>query len=210
METSSCPILLVGVGSGYTYGAQGSSHHTIEDVSIMSSFHNIQSFSPGSDGEMEYSLDQFIINNIPTYLRVGWPSSALRESYSVENLSWVISQKRTNLVISYGSSLGCAYKAISQEPNLNYDLLSVVKFSPLPLDDLIEVIEGYDQVYFFEPNIYQGGISQRIEARLFQIKSKVKFTAITYPKHYYKEAGSKMFLEDLAGQSPSKIRAELE
>lgn len=207
LGTASNSIILIGVGSGYTYGAQGSSHHTLEDVSLMSSFSNINCYAPGSDIEMQYSIEESVISKKPSYIRVGWASTHLKYTYKCGNLNSILrGQENKNLIISYGSSLGCVAKGIENLPkHISCDLFSVLKFSPIDKEKLINVIAAYDKVLFIEPNIYQGSVSQLIEASLFKKKSKVNFLAINYPDEYFKFAGSKSFFEDLVSQSPIKV-----
>jgi hypothetical protein len=61
-------VKLVGVGAGFTYGSMGSSHHAIEDISIMRSIPNMTVFCPGDPFETEeiisFQLSKIILRNI--------------------------------------------------------------------------------------------------------------------------------------------------
>jgi transketolase len=65
------PVVIVAVGAGYAYGAQGYTHHALEDVSVLRSLPNMEICSP-SDSFETRELTKFLANTkIPAYLRLG-------------------------------------------------------------------------------------------------------------------------------------------
>ena len=49
-------VTLIGAGGGFSYGPQGISHNTSEDIAIIRSLPNIKVFNPGSQIEVEQVL----------------------------------------------------------------------------------------------------------------------------------------------------------
>ena len=64
-------VKLVGVGAGFTYGSMGSSHHAIEDISIMRSIPNMTVLCPGDPFETEELIKRSYEKNGPVYIRLG-------------------------------------------------------------------------------------------------------------------------------------------
>ena len=64
-------VKLVGVGGGFSYGNQGISHNTTEDLAIMRSLPNMLVLSPGSRVESEVAIDAMLEHDGPAFIRLG-------------------------------------------------------------------------------------------------------------------------------------------
>jgi transketolase len=65
------PVVVVSVGAGYAYGAQGYTHHALEDIAIMRSLPNIEVIGPADSFETEYATQYLAKNTRPAFLRLG-------------------------------------------------------------------------------------------------------------------------------------------
>jgi transketolase len=65
------PVCVVGVGAGYSYGYQGSTHHALEDISVMRSLPNISVVCPGDPLEAAAAVRAIAEARTPAYLRLG-------------------------------------------------------------------------------------------------------------------------------------------
>lgn len=65
------PVLVVAVGGGLAYGAQGYTHHGIEDLGIMAMLPNIAVACPADPQEAMALLPQLLERRRPAYLRLG-------------------------------------------------------------------------------------------------------------------------------------------
>ena len=64
-------VKIVGVGAGFTYGSLGSSHHALEDISIMRSIPNMTVLCPGDPVEARELIKQSYELMGPVYIRLG-------------------------------------------------------------------------------------------------------------------------------------------
>lgn len=64
-------VKLIGGGGGFSYSAQGISHNTTEDLSIIRSLPNINVFNPGSNIEAELALSSTFNTKGPSFIRLG-------------------------------------------------------------------------------------------------------------------------------------------
>ena len=64
-------VKIVGVGAGFTYGSLGSSHHALEDISLMRSLPNMTVLCPGDPIEARELIKQSCEHTGPVYIRLG-------------------------------------------------------------------------------------------------------------------------------------------
>jgi transketolase len=64
-------VTIVSVGSGFSYGAHGSTHHAIEDLAVMRSLPGIVVVSPGDPTEARLATRDLADRGGPAYLRLG-------------------------------------------------------------------------------------------------------------------------------------------
>ena len=65
------PVTVIAVGGGLAYGAQGYTHHGVEDLGIMSMLPNIAVACPADPHEAMALLPQLLERARPAYLRLG-------------------------------------------------------------------------------------------------------------------------------------------
>jgi transketolase len=65
------PVTVVAVGGGFAYGAQGYTHHGIEDLGIVSMLPNIAVACPADPHEATSLLREMLERRRPAYLRLG-------------------------------------------------------------------------------------------------------------------------------------------
>lgn len=65
------PVVMVGAGGGYTYAQSGVTHHSPDDLALMSTLPNMTVVAPADPDEVTQLLPQICRLNGPAYLRVG-------------------------------------------------------------------------------------------------------------------------------------------
>lgn len=114
------PVILVGTGGGLGYSELGTTHHSLEDVGMLTTLPNLQVLVPSDIFEVDYALNWAVQSNKPTYIRIGKKENQTLHS----NL--IIDQKkefgpfkinrvsnRKFAIISYGSISTEAAKALT-------------------------------------------------------------------------------------------------
>ncbi|MCL4233508.1 MAG: hypothetical protein KJ042_03205 [Deltaproteobacteria bacterium] len=64
------PVLIVGVGAGVTYGAEGPTHYSLHDVAAMSALPGMTVLAPGDPFEVESLMHAIATHDGPAYLRL--------------------------------------------------------------------------------------------------------------------------------------------
>ncbi|MCK4342166.1 MAG: transketolase [Phycisphaerae bacterium] len=65
------PVKVVSVGGGFAYGAQGYTHHGVEDLAVMRALPNMTVVAPGDPVETELATRALLDVPGPCYLRLG-------------------------------------------------------------------------------------------------------------------------------------------
>jgi transketolase len=80
------PVVLVGVSAGVSYGALGSTHHSLHDFGALRGIHNITVVAPADNWETSEALRAALAAGSPVYLRFGKkpvPDLPLRREFSL-------------------------------------------------------------------------------------------------------------------------------
>tara|TARA_S200000501_G_C20866012_1_gene761965 strand:- start:2160 stop:3080 length:921 start_codon:yes stop_codon:yes gene_type:complete len=64
-------VVIVGTGSGLSYGELGPTHHSLEDIAIMRSIPDIRILAPADSQELKSQLLETLSLKGPTYIRIG-------------------------------------------------------------------------------------------------------------------------------------------
>lgn len=64
------PVVIIGVGAGYSYDIMGPSHHCVEDIALMRVLPNIEIWSPPDAAFAARFADYVYVNRRPIYLRL--------------------------------------------------------------------------------------------------------------------------------------------
>ncbi len=65
------PVVIVGVGAGLSYAANGATHHSVEDIGFLRMLPEMTVTCPGDELEMRQLMRQLIRLQGPAYLRIG-------------------------------------------------------------------------------------------------------------------------------------------
>ena len=65
------PVTLVGISAGVSYGALGSTHHSLHDFAALRAINNIMVVAPADNFETQQAIQQAAISKEPIYLRFG-------------------------------------------------------------------------------------------------------------------------------------------
>lgn len=65
------PVIIVGVGGGFSYGELGPTHHSCEDVALLRALPNMTVVCPADAVETRLALRAALKQSRPTYIRIG-------------------------------------------------------------------------------------------------------------------------------------------
>ena len=159
------PVVLVGVGGGVSYPALGGTHHTIEDVAVMSALPNMTVVAPCDPAEVIAAVHQSFVLNGPMYLRLGKAGEPTLTTSALEEFELGKIRKLQDgdevAIVGYGPILKMAFDVISSAPSRakKVAIFSAHTLKPFDDDRMIQILSNYSKVILLEEHVYQGGLS---------------------------------------------------
>jgi transketolase len=161
------PITIVGTGSGLSYSRLGTTHHSLDDISLIKNIPNMRIVLPGDPIEVEKLLPQIIKDPKPTYFRLGKKGEPIINQLSKEiKLSQIniIKKGKNILIFSIGNMLGEAYKIFSilEKKKIESSLVSFIAFDENIRNNVENLFKDFDTIVFLEEHFFEGGITDYI------------------------------------------------
>ncbi|MCE0495980.1 transketolase family protein [Vibrio salinus] len=156
-------VKLFGLNSGASYGPLASTHHSIDDISVVRGFGNIEIYAPATPMQCRQIIDYAIEKEGPVYIRMD--GKALPELFN-DDYTFVpgdidfITEGADIVLIGMGST---TYEVVSAAEQLksrgiSAKVLSIASFRPLDRDKLAEYLSGMSYVITAEEHNVNGGL----------------------------------------------------
>lgn len=138
------PVRLIGIGAGYSYGALGPSHHSLEDAAIMAQLPNMRVVSPATASELAAAHRALAAWDGPIYYRIpreNGPDLPCADFASNQSTISYRAGKDGSLVAS-GPVLPVAIKAAQmlESAGIDVSVISIPILSPFPRDALEKLL----------------------------------------------------------------------
>ncbi|WP_250475773.1 transketolase C-terminal domain-containing protein [Caballeronia sp. GAFFF1] len=161
-------VKMLGLNAGVAYGPLASTHHAIDDLSIMSGFGNVQIFAPCDETEVAQMIDYAASVDGPVYIRLDNAKFPVVHdgSYRFEpGRPDVLIEGSKVAVIALGSVVGEALDAcetLQKEGVVNPTLVNLSSLRPLDQDALASIIERHETIVTVEEHSLHGGIGATV------------------------------------------------
>ncbi|SHF87592.1 transketolase family protein [Dysgonomonas macrotermitis] len=93
MAYSQIPVKILGVSGGVSYGALGSTHHSLHDIAALRTFPGMQVVIPSDVRQTKKLVEQLVDYDHPVYVRVG--RNAVPDVYENDDFEFVIGKANT-------------------------------------------------------------------------------------------------------------------
>jgi transketolase len=204
-------INLIGVGGGFSYGNQGISHNTTEDIAIMRSLPNMSIFSPGDKIEAEAMANIALNHNGPTYSRLGRAGN--KQIYTNDPVfkigkGAVVKEGNDLTIISTGNIIETVIEVAESLEKLGHSvrIISMPCIKPLDKDIILRSAKETKAVFVIEEHSVIGGLgSAAAETILESNYSNIDFKRIGIADEFPDKIGSHQFLRDNYGLSVKDI-----
>ena len=148
-------------------GQDGETHQGIFDVPILKCVYNMRILAPSNYAELKTALHMALK---PRNFAIAMRYPKGREDESIRHIDTMNSDYELfklngdTLLVTYGKLFANVYAAARQT---GCDVLKLNCIWPLN-EEILLAISSYNKVLFYEEGIYQGGISQDIQAKLLE------------------------------------------
>lgn len=184
------PVKLIGISAGVSYGALGTTHHSLHDFAVLRAINNIIIVVPADNFETEQAVRLAAQLNQPIYLRFGKKSMPF---LSGENQTFDIGKGR---IVREGTALTIiangetvypaiqAAKALEKNHALQAKVVSMHTIKPLDTALLDELAAAGKPIITVEEHMVNGGLGEACAAYLFQKGAKNPFHIMGIPDEY--------------------------
>jgi transketolase len=184
------PVNLVGISAGVSYGALGSTHHSLHDYAALRAINNIIIVAPADNWETEKAIESAAALNQPVYLRFGKkPMPPLKETNDdvfAFGKGRVICEGDDVAIIATGEAVYPALEAARKLKLHNIDATVISMHSIKPLDtSLIDsVAKKCKAIVTVEEHSVYGGLGEACASHLLQYGFAKPFKIIGIPDEY--------------------------
>ncbi len=206
------PVVIIGMGAGLIYSTLGSTHHTMEDISIAKSLPNMTVLAPCDPLEMELATKWCATKNKgPVYMRLGKAGEPnltedAEEEFEIGKIRKIVNGSNV-CILSYGTILNKAFdiESFLKSNDINPSIYSCHTIKPLDKLRLNKIFNKYKKIIIIEEQVYNGGLAQEIESHAFRQTYKGKIFSFNIKDEFIHCYGSYEELLDLHDLSTNKI-----
>jgi transketolase len=183
---SDVPAVVVGISAGVSYGALGSTHHSLHDLAALRAIHNITVIVPADNFETREAVRAAVRASHPVYLRFGkapmFDIHAAKPRFEVGQ-AITVRQGTDVAFIATGETVIHALLSAAQSAELGYDcrVLSMHTIKPLDVDAVHQVGRECRAVIAVEEHSVHGGLGEACAAALMQAGMAVPFRIVGLP-----------------------------
>lgn len=185
------PVKLIGISAGVSYGALGSTHHSLHDFAALRAINNLIVAAPADNFETEEAIRQAAALTHPIYLRFGKKNMPLLTTDPGNGFHFgkgrVISRGPDLAFIATGETVQPALEAaaaLRAEHGIEATVISMHTIKPLDTTLLREVAANTAAIITVEEHSVNGGLGEACASYLLQYGYNKPFRIIGIPDEY--------------------------
>jgi len=183
------PVKLIGISAGVSYGALGSTHHSLHDFASLRAINNIDIVAPADNLETREVVRQSADRRIPVYIRFGKaPLYDLNATATVFELGKSITLRAgTDIAfIATGETVIHAILAAGAlaESGVTSRVISMHTVKPLDVQAVLKAGRQCRAIVTVEEHSVFGGLGEACAAVLMQASISVPFKIAAFPDEH--------------------------
>ncbi|UFH52725.1 transketolase family protein [Spirosoma sp. KNUC1025] len=184
------PVKLIGISAGVSYGALGSTHHSLHDFAALRAVHNLTIVVPADNFETEQAIRLAAELDHPIYIRFGKKPMPLLSEENQEfefGKGRIISEGDDLVLIGTGETVYPALQAARQLESVHgirSTVVSMHTIKPLDYDLLAYVAAKGCPILTVEEHSVFGGLGEACASFLIQNGFRNRFKIMGFPDEY--------------------------
>ncbi len=180
------PVKLIGISSGVSYGALGSTHHSIHDIAVMRAIHNCTIIVPADNFETAEAIKAAAAMPHPVFIRFGkralphlhQPGTTFTVGKSIQ-----ICDGSDVAFIATGEAVVQATLAMQalEQSGLSARVISMHTVRPLDRDAVLKAAKECQAIVTVEEHSVMGGLGEACASLLMQAGMSVPFKIVGFP-----------------------------
>lgn len=173
---SNNPVKVIGISAGVSYGALGSTHHSLHDFAALRAINNIMVVAPADNFETEQAIKLAAETNEPVYLRFGkkvmQPLKEINDDVFAFGKGRIITEGNDVAIIATGETVYPALQAAKKlkVQNITATVISMHTIKPLDTALLKNVAQRCKVIVTVEEHSIYGGLGEACASWLLQNK----------------------------------------
>ncbi len=207
------PVNVIGISAGVSYGALGSTHHSLHDYAALRTINNIMVVVPADNFETEQAIELAAKTNQPIYLRFGKkpmpPLKDVNDDVFAFGKGRVITTGYDVAIIATGETVYPALQAAAKlkTEGIHATVISMHTIKPLDTALLQELAVKCKAIVTVEEHSVYGGLGEACASFLLQHQYAKPFKIVGIPDEYT-VTGSQQDIFNHYGISETGIAAE--
>ncbi|EDY80941.1 Transketolase, pyridine binding domain protein [Verrucomicrobiia bacterium DG1235] len=186
------PVTLVGISAGVSYGALGTTHHSLHDFAVLRAINNIYVVCPADNYEAREAVRAAAALGTPVFLRFG--KAALYDLGSEDEQAFEFGKAR---VLREGSDLAfiatgetvihalLAAEWLKRSQGLDVRVVDLHSIKPFDTDAVVAAARECDAVITVEEHMINGGLGDACASAILESGlSGCRFKRIAIPDEY--------------------------
>ncbi len=184
------PVKLIGISAGLSYGALGSTHHSLHDFAALRAIHNIKVIAPADNFETAAAIRVAAALTEPVYIRFGKkpmpPLKTDNDDIFEFGKGRVITEGNDLAIIACGETVYPALQAahLLRKEGIECTVVSMHTIKPLDTVLLSELASKCSAMMTVEEHSVNGGLGEACAAYLFQQQFRLPFRIMGIPDEY--------------------------
>ena len=184
------PVTLVGISSGVSYGALGSTHHSLHDFAVLRAINNLTIVAPADNHEARESVKLASQTDHPVYLRFG--KAALydlpcKDASFTFGKARAIRKGRDLAFIATGETVIHALLAaenLKQASGIEAAVISMPTVKPLDEEAVLNAARACGAIVTVEEHMVNGGLGEACASLILQAGVPCRFHICGIPDEY--------------------------
>lgn len=185
------PVKLIGISAGVSYGALGSTHHSLHDFAVLRTINNLIVAAPADNFETEQAIRRAAEMQQPIYLRFGKKVMPLLKETDDSDFEFgkgrIIKQGDDITLIGTGETVYPALQAarlLEETYSISATVISMHTIKPLDYNLLATVTETGKPIITVEEHSVYGGLGEACASFLLQNGYCNAFRIMGIPDEY--------------------------
>lgn len=191
---SNTNVKMVGLNAGIAYGSLASTHHSIDDISVMRGFGNVQILAPADPVETREIFRYAVRHTGPVYIRMDsakfpWLHD---DDYEFEPGKVDVLRQGTDITVCGLGSVVCeavdAARELEKE-GVRVQVLNISSIRPIDRDALVATVKATGKVVTVEEHVLTGGLGSLVAEVIAEEGLGVPFKRLGLPYGVFPKAG---------------------
>ena len=187
---SNNPVKLIGISAGVSYGALGTTHHSLHDFAVLRAINNITVVAPADNFETEQAIRMAAEIDEPFYIRFGKKAMPLLTEENEEFVfgkGRVIKEGTDAAIIATGETVYpslLAARKLKEEQGIDAAVISMHTIKPLDYELIAKIASTGAAIVTVEEHSVYGGLGEACASFLLQNGYRNKFSIMGIPDEY--------------------------